>query len=174
LKIYLHLQDPFLKGTLSPLLTQAGFHVTADDTDCDGVLYTPPYTPKTIPALNFLDIPQPLRLPDFLALLTRLPYTQHLLFSHFSFDLREKILTDLLSQKTSRLTEKEAQLLHFFIQHKDHPVSKETLLKEIWAYHPEAETHTLETHIYRLRQKLEEDPTSPQVLINCREGYVLA
>ena len=173
MKLHLRIQDPLLKESLDSLLAQAGFFMTDSDTDCDGVLYTPPYAHQTAPSLNFFTLPHPLRLLDLLSLLTHLPYAQCILFSHFSLDLRKKILNNFISQHTQRLTEKETQLLHFFIQNKGHPLSKDHLLKGIWAYHPETETHTLETHIYRLRQKLEDDPANPQILINCKNGYTL-
>ena len=88
-------------------------------------------------------------------------------------DLREKILKNLKNNTPQRLTEKEGQLLRFFYQNQGIELSKETLLQEIWAYHPDAETHTLETHIYRLRQKLEEDPNNPEVLLNGKDGYLI-
>ena len=87
--------------------------------------------------------------------------------------MREKILKNLKTQSLKRLTEKECQLLRFFHQNKGQEITKERLLKEIWDYHPEAETHTLETHIYRLRQKLEEDPNNPEVLLNGKDGYLI-
>lgn len=134
---------------------------------------TPPHLPKGIPSLDFLTLSKPLRFLDLLSHLHNLPYAQALHFAHFSLDLREKNLTNLLSQDQQRLTEKEVQLLHYLIQNKGHPLSRESLLKGIWAYHPEADTHTAETHIYRLRQKIERDPTHPEILINCEQGYAL-
>ncbi len=106
-----------------------------------------------------------------LSLLENLPYTQEIRVAHFSLDLREKLLKNVKTQEIQRLTEKECQLLRFFHQNKGKDMSKERLLREIWEYHPEVETHTLETHIYRLRQKLEEDPNVPQILLNSRDGY---
>jgi DNA-binding response OmpR family regulator len=105
--------------------------------------------------------------------LENLPYQQEITFSHFSLDLREKNLKNLKTQKTQRLTEKEVQLLRFFHQNKGQDMAKDKLLKEIWGYHPDVETHTLETHIYRLRQKIEEDPNAPDILLNGKEGYLI-
>lgn len=114
---------------------------------------------------------KPTRFLDVLSVLESLPYRQEITFSHFSLDLRERLLKNIETQHIERLTEKESHLLHFFYQNRGVELSKETLLKKIWEYHPTTETHTLETHIYRLRQKLEEDSNSPQILLNCKEGY---
>jgi len=70
-------------------------------------------------------------------------------------------------------TEKENKILIFLAKFKGGVVSREYLLKELWRYHQEVETHTLETHIYRLRQKIEEDPLKPQVLKTHEGGYSL-
>jgi Transcriptional regulatory protein, C terminal len=53
------------------------------------------------------------------------------------------------------------------------PVSRETLLQEIWGYNSGLTTHTLETHIYRLRQKIEKDAASPAILVTQAGGYTL-
>jgi DNA-binding response OmpR family regulator len=52
-------------------------------------------------------------------------------------------------------------------------VSRETLLHEVWGYNPAVTTHTLETHIYRLRQKIEKDPAHAQILMTDSGGYRL-
>ena len=171
LKIQLQIEDLLLLEALEELLPQAGICINGNENESEGLLFTPPYSGGALPSLNFSNLGLPLRFLDLLSLLENLPYSQVIIISHFSLDLREKVLKNLKSQEIQRLTEKECQLLHFFHQHKGQELSKDKLLMEIWEYHPQAETHTLETHIYRLRQKLEEDPNVPQILLNCKDGY---
>jgi DNA-binding response OmpR family regulator len=52
-------------------------------------------------------------------------------------------------------------------------VSRETLLQEVWGYNSGVTTHTLETHVYRLRQKVEKDAASPAILVTDAGGYKL-
>jgi len=75
--------------------------------------------------------------------------------------------------ETIVLTEKEVGVLLYLWQKKT-PVTREDLLRELWQYAPDADTHTIETHIYRLRQKIEPDPTNPQFLVTGKDGYQLA
>ena len=73
-----------------------------------------------------------------------------------------------------RLTEKETNILKFLHRTPDGVVLRETLLHEVWGYNAEVTTHTLETHIYRLRQKIEPDPTNARLLLTESGGYRLA
>ena len=72
-----------------------------------------------------------------------------------------------------RLTEKEVAILCYLKESKASGVSRQTLLDAVWAYADGVETHTLETHIYRLRQKIEHDPSSPEILLTAEDGYRL-
>jgi DNA-binding response OmpR family regulator len=72
-----------------------------------------------------------------------------------------------------RLTAKETSVLRYLCC-AGQPVSQETLLREVWGYSPGLTTHTLETHIYRLRQKIELDAANPAILITDLRGYRLA
>ena len=72
-----------------------------------------------------------------------------------------------------RLTEKETAILRYLYRAGQHPVSRETLLQEVWRYNSEVTTHTLETHIYRLRQKIEMDAAAPAILVTESRGYKL-
>jgi len=173
LKIGLQIHEPFLFEALQELFPQAGICIKENEKDWDCLLFTPPYSEDSRPSLNFLSLQQPVHFLELLHILEGLPYNQEITFSHFTLDVREKILKNSKTHVIQRLTEKECKLLRFFHQNAGVELSKETLLQEIWGYHPEAETHTLETHIYRLRQKFEEDPNDPQIILNGKEGYVL-
>jgi DNA-binding response OmpR family regulator len=72
-----------------------------------------------------------------------------------------------------RLTEKETAILRYLYRAGQKPVSRETLLQEVWGYNSGVTTHTLETHIYRLRQKVEKDAAAPQILVTEVGGYKL-
>ncbi|HUX80064.1 MAG TPA: helix-turn-helix domain-containing protein [Alphaproteobacteria bacterium] len=171
LHIYLQIQDATLREALEELLPQAGIQISEDEKECDALLFTHLAQASALPALNFNSLPRPVRFRELHSHLESLPYSQDITIAHFSLDIREKILKNLKTQEVQRLTEKECQLLRFFHQNKGKDVPKDRLLKEIWQYHPESETHTLETHIYRLRQKLETDPNVPEILLNGKDGY---
>ena len=90
----------------------------------------------------------------------------------YTFKPSAKLLVGLNNQKV-RLTEKETAILKFLYRSGDKPVGREVLLHEVWGYNPAVTTHTLETHIYRLRQKIEKDPSRAQLLITESGGYRL-
>lgn len=72
-----------------------------------------------------------------------------------------------------RLTDKEAQILKFMYLHGGRVVSREELLGVVWGYNAGVTTHTLETHVYRLRQKMEIDPSNAEILVTEPGGYRL-
>lgn len=72
-----------------------------------------------------------------------------------------------------RLTEKEADILKYLSDEAGQVVSREVLLAEVWGYNSGVTTHTLETHIYRLRQKIERDPSNAEYLVTEAGGYRL-
>jgi DNA-binding response OmpR family regulator len=72
-----------------------------------------------------------------------------------------------------RLTEKETSILRYLYRADRQPVSRETLLQEVWGYNSGVTTHTLETHIYRLRQKIEQNAATPVILVTESRGYRL-
>ncbi len=82
---------------------------------------------------------------------------------------------NLITAKGSRLrlTEKEAAILRFLHRADRQVVSRDILLREVWGYNANVTTHTLETHIYRLRQKIEEDPADARLLVTDSGGYKL-
>jgi DNA-binding response OmpR family regulator len=73
-----------------------------------------------------------------------------------------------------RLTEKETNILKFLYRASEGVVPRDTLLHEVWGYNAGVTTHTLETHIYRLRQKIEADPSNASLLVTEGGGYRLA
>ena len=91
----------------------------------------------------------------------------------YTFQPGAKLLTDPAKRKKVRLTEKETAILRFLYRAGQLPVSRETLLQEVWGYNSGVTTHTLETHIYRLRQKIEKDAANPEILVTEAGGYKL-
>jgi DNA-binding response OmpR family regulator len=90
----------------------------------------------------------------------------------YSFRPSAKLLLNPKGSKV-RLTEKETAILRYLYRAGQRPVSRETLLQEVWGYNSGVTTHTLETHIYRLRQKIEKDPSHAELLITETCGYTL-
>lgn len=90
---------------------------------------------------------------------------------HYTFRPSAKVLVDPNGKKI-RLTEKETNILKFLYR-SGQTVARETLLHEVWGYNPAVTTHTLETHIYRLRQKIEANPGQAQILVTESGGYRL-
>ena len=70
------------------------------------------------------------------------------------------------------LTEKEIQLLEIFLDKKK-PISKNEILSLVWHYSTDADTHTVETHIYRLRKKINEKFSDEEFILNDKKGYYL-
>ena len=77
-------------------------------------------------------------------------------------------------EKKIRLTEKETNILKYLYRAESGVVARDTLLHEVWGYNAGVTTHTLETHIYRLRQKIEPDPSNARILVTESGGYRLA
>lgn len=76
--------------------------------------------------------------------------------------------------KKIRLTEKETSILKFLYRAGGKPVTRDILLDEVWGYNSGVTTHTLETHVYRLRQKIEPDPSNASILLTESGGYRLS
>jgi DNA-binding winged helix-turn-helix (wHTH) protein len=94
-------------------------------------------------------------------------------FGPWRLDADESTLSGMDGEKTVRLTEKERDILIVLHGADGKVMPRRALLDEIWGYAEGIETHTLETHIYRLRRKIEDDPAKPQYLLTEEDGYRL-
>ena len=90
----------------------------------------------------------------------------------YTFKPAAKLLLDSGGSKI-RLTEKETSILKYLYRAGERVVTRDVLLHEVWGYNAGVTTHTLETHIYRLRQKIEKDPSQAELLITETGGYKL-
>ena len=123
-------------------------------------------------------IPKPFKFPVLLARI-RAQLRQHeqsedaiFTIGPYTFKPAQKMLIDDVERKV-RLTEKETNILKFLYRASDAVVPRDTLLHEVWGYNAGVTTHTLETHIYRLRQKIEPDPSNARILVTESGGYRL-
>jgi DNA-binding response OmpR family regulator len=92
----------------------------------------------------------------------------------YTFQPANKLLVDSDDDnKKVRLTDKETAILQYLCRAGDKVVSRDTLLDEVWGYNAGVTTHTLETHVYRLRQKIEAEPSEAKILITEPGGYRL-
>ncbi|MFQ6547086.1 response regulator transcription factor [Aestuariibius sp. 2305UL40-4] len=90
----------------------------------------------------------------------------------YTFKPAQKLLLTE-DEKKVRLTEKETNILKFLYRSSEGVVPRDVLLHEVWGYNAGVTTHTLETHIYRLRQKIEPDPSNARLLVTESGGYRL-
>lgn len=90
----------------------------------------------------------------------------------YTFKPSQKLLLDQRGGKV-RLTEKEASIIKYLYRAEQRVVTRDILLEEVWGYNSGVTTHTLETHVYRLRQKIERDPSNAEILVTESGGYKL-
>jgi DNA-binding response OmpR family regulator len=90
----------------------------------------------------------------------------------YTFRPAKKLLHDTAKNRRIRLTDKETAVLKYLYR-SDTAVNRQILMHEVWGYNSAVTTHTLETHIYRLRQKIESDPAHPALLVTEGGGYRL-
>jgi DNA-binding response OmpR family regulator len=91
----------------------------------------------------------------------------------YTFQPGAKLMTDPSRRKKVRLTEKETAILRYLYHAGARAIGRATLLDEVWGYNAGVTTHTLETHVYRLRQKIERDPANAEILVTEPGGYRL-
>ena len=91
---------------------------------------------------------------------------------HYTFKPSQKMMIDGNGAKV-RLTEKETSIIKYLYRAEQRIVRRDELLEQVWGYNSGVTTHTLETHIYRLRQKIEKDPADARLLVTEGGGYKL-
>lgn len=91
----------------------------------------------------------------------------------YRFEPAKRLLIDSENQRRMHLTAKEVRVLNFLCRRPGNFATRETLLREAWIIDADINTHTVETHIYRLRQKIERQPEEPKILITKAGGYRL-
>lgn len=157
-------------------LRRKGIHVpvvmlTASDTDADTILGLDSGADDYVT--------KPFRLSVLLARLrAHLRQSEHsddavFTIGRYSFRPSAKLLTETGTRKRVRLTEKETAILKYLYRARDQVIGRDTLLGEVWGYNAAVTTHTLETHVYRLRQKIERDPAAAEILVTEPGGYRL-
>lgn len=97
----------------------------------------------------------------------------YLNFNDYELRPLKKEILNKRNREVVKLTEKEVSIIKYLYKAQDRIVGKNELLQEVWEYNPDATTHTIETHIYRLRQKVEHEDTSAQIILTSDGGYQL-
>lgn len=146
--------------------------------DLDDGFDLAPYRDQPVLALGpGGDMPRPLRWAQLAGrlqlLLGRSEAEEGFAVGPYSCLPLERLLIDEEGAEQARLTDKEVQLLHMLAACGPRGMSRDELLEKVWGYREGLDTHTLETHIYRLRQKIEADPAAPALLLTIEGGYRL-
>ena len=121
---------------------------------------------------------KPIKVSDLLASISRnVTLKKHddqdLKIANYFFRPDEKLLIDIETKDRIRLTEKETDILRQLHRADQNELSRRELLRDIWGYKEGILSHTLETHIYRLRKKIEKNPSDATILITTESGYRL-
>ena len=154
------------RGVMAPIIM-----LTAADSEADTVL--------GLDAGANDYVTKPFRLSVLLARLrAHLRQNEHsddavLTIGPYTFQPGAKLMVDGSGRKKVRLTEKETAILKYLYRAGDRVIGRDTLLGEVWGYNAGVTTHTLETHVYRLRQKIERDPAHAEILVTEPGGYRL-
>lgn len=190
LKLLVMSEDPILRQALAHQLGPLGFDcvferetaIGVDAALLDGAVIA---DPGLAPCLRLVgadevapdgeSLQKPVRLAQLAQTLTQLAEQGRLRrkrkIGPWEFDAEAGTLSQ--ATESQRLTGKEAEILLYLFDHGGQ-VGREDLLETVWGYGSGISTHTLETHIYRLRQKIEADPANPKFLLTEENGYSLS
>lgn len=94
-------------------------------------------------------------------------------FNDYELWPTKKEIINKRNSETTKLTEKEVAILKYLYKAQGRIISKNELLQEVWGYSPDSSTHTIETHIYRLRNKVEHEDADSQIIVTEEGGYKL-
>lgn len=166
--------DPLSRQTLGEVLEAAGFVVVAGTDPADLVIAGA--DADVPPGVPWLRLVKPVRVGALLAairdaLARRGAVDGPLRVGPWRFDPGGRLLEGDDGRRV-RLTDKETAILDHLLR-AGGTVARETLLAEVWGYSAAVTTHTLETHVYRLRRKIEADPARAEVLVTEVGGYRL-
>ena len=186
--VILEIEDAEVRATLLRLLAQLGMNVSLEKNDSEKmpILCSVRESGTSI----VIDAPweecsailtRPLRAHQFRQVMERcsLRFRQEseenvMLGGGMRLNTSRRQIVDVSGKMLCDLTEKETELLAYLQRAGANGEDREGLLAELWKYHPDAETHTLDSHLYRLRQKLAELPVAESVEITVQQGrYVL-
>lgn len=181
-----HLPPPIEKALAEHLTPALGVQLVAADKgvlpasfdrpDLDLIIAGAPVAAPGCPVL-VLSFDRPQRLGDILRQVGRMLAQPVLYIGDVPFGGRIfRPQARVLAQEGAAdiaLTDREVDILAYLLRHSAAPVSRDTLLKNVWQYQEGVDTHTLETHIYRLRQKIEVSADEPQILRTVEGGYSL-
>lgn len=164
------------KALLEQLAADASVAVTPDGADLVIYAGTAKNLPPGVPALP-IDTARPQRLGAILRQAQQMLdepvlYLDEFPIGPYVFQPQEKTLARSGAQDIA-LTDREADILVYLAKRKGEAVSRDDLLRQVWRYQDGIDTHTLETHIYRLRQKMEESADAPALLVTSEGGYRL-
>jgi len=165
--------------------TKAGWQMAESANDADLLLRAEtaaplPGHPAAVPVMT-LDLGKKLRLGALLRQIRQILeepslYLEPFAIGPYVFEPQEKLLKPMQSELGGNeiyLTDKEVDILVFLARQNGKPIGRETLLQHVWRYQQGVDTHTLETHIYRLRQKIEASADAPKILVTDENGYSL-
>lgn len=170
---------PALHGALAGQLEPAGL-LTAQASEAGLVITGAADRPQTPPAIPVLPLSsgRQFRLGSILRLARQMLdepalYLEAFAVGPYLFQPQDKTLSHENAEDIA-LTDKEVEILVCLSRYAPEAVSRESLLKNVWRYQEGVDTHTLETHIYRLRQKMEKSAENPEILLTAGKGYRLA
>jgi len=91
----------------------------------------------------------------------------------YQFWPMDRLIRHRTTHRVLRLTTRETDILRHLYRSGDMPITRERLLREVWGEEARVSCHTVETHIYRLRRKIERDPANPEILVTVAGAYRL-
>lgn len=179
--------DPFVRTSLQHSLAQAWPELPVETYVPDAISMT--HTGKTailcaqpiqnIPLESCIILDTPRRIADILAAIHRVLTTLHtptlLTLQHGTHTVTINTRTRqwITADTDVELTEKELAMI-VYLHQRTTPATREDLLRDVWMYATDADTHTVETHIYRLRRKIEPQASAPIFLQTIENVYILA